>query len=395
MLAAGAPGGYLRSMKPTTILMYFALFVSLTSCAGAEPRPRGDRDVGTYRSREEEFRLVQLVSDLDHPWALAFVSGGDMLITERSGTLWLFDGETLTRVSGIPSVAQVGQGGLLDVVLHPDFAANDLVYLSYTAAYDGGYGTVVMRARLSGAALVDAEEVFRTDLAGSGGFHFGSRLAFDEEGYLYVSLGERHNRPRAQDLSDQAGSILRLDDDGSVPDDNPFVGVPGAAPEIFSYGHRNPQGLALNPFTGEIWEIEHGPQGGDELNIIHAGSDYGWPVITYGVEYGSGAPIGEGTSKPGVEEPVTYWVPTSIAPSGMTFYTGGSFPGWRGDLFIGALAGQHLRRLEIDGERVTAQELLLQGVVGRVRDVRQGPDGDLYILTDEANGGLYRLEPVE
>lgn len=374
--------------------MYIALAASLASCAGAEPVVQPDREIGRYSSEAADFRLVQLLADIDHPWALAFLPDGDMLISERSGTLWLFDGRVLVPVSGSPGVAQVGQGGLLDIAIHPDFEMNNLVYLSYADAYDGGYGTVVARAQLSGSSLTGMEEVFRTGKASSGGHHFGSRLAFDNDGRLYVTLGERGSRDRAQDLSDQAGSILRLNDDGSIPGDNPFVGVAGAAPEIFTYGHRNAQGLALNPTSGEIWAHEHGPQGGDEINIIASGSNYGWPIITYGAEYGSGDPIGDGTSAPGMEQPVTYWIP-SIAPSGMAFYTGSAFPNWNGDLFVGALAGQHLRRVELDGDRVVSEEVLLRGLVGRVRDVRVGPDGFIYIVTDEDNGGLYRLEPLE
>jgi aldose sugar dehydrogenase len=374
--------------------MYMALAASLASCAGAEPVVQPDREIGRYSTEEADFRLVQLLADIDHPWALAFLPDGDMLISERSGTLWLFDGQVLVPVSGSPGVAQVGQGGLLDIAIHPDFETNNLVYLSYSDAYDGGYGTVVARAQLSGSSLTGMEEVFRTGKASSGGHHFGSRLAFDNDGRLYVTLGERGSRDRAQDLSDQAGSILRLNDDGSIPGDNPFVGVAGAAPEIFTYGHRNAQGLALNPTSGEIWAHEHGPQGGDEINIIASGSNYGWPIITYGAEYGSGDPIGDGTSAPGMEQPVTYWIP-SIAPSGMAFYTGSAFPNWNGDLFVGALAGQHLRRVELDGDRVVSEEVLLRGLVGRVRDVRVGPDGFIYIVTDEDNGGLYRLEPLE
>ena len=374
--------------------MYIALATSLASCAGAEPVVQPDREMGQYSSEEVDFRLVQLLADIDHPWALAFLPDGDMLISERSGTLWLFDGQVLVPVSGSPDVAQVGQGGLLDIAIHPDFETNGLVYLSYADAYDGGYGTVVARAQLSGSSLTAMEEVFRTGKASSGGLHFGSRLAFDNDGRLYVTLGERGSRDRAQDLSDQAGSILRLNDDGSIPSDNPFVGVAGAAPEIFSYGHRNAQGLALHPVSGAIWAHEHGPQGGDEINIIASGNNYGWPIITYGAEYGSGDFIGEGTSAPGMEQPITYWVP-SIAPSGMAFYSGNAFASWNGDLFVGALAGQHLRRIKLDGDTVVSEEVLLRGVVGRVRDVRVGPDGFVYLVTDEDNGGLYRLEPVE
>jgi glucose/arabinose dehydrogenase len=225
-------------------------------------------------------------------------------------------------------------------------------------------------------------------------YNFGSRLLFDRAGKLYVTVGDRSERERAQRLDDDLGKIVRLHDDGRVPDDNPFRGRPAARPEIFSYGHRNPQGLALHPETGVIWEHEHGPLGGDEVNLMRAGANYGWPVVTYGREYETGDPIGEGTSKAGMESPIYYWVPLSIAPSGMTFYEGTAFPGWRGNLFIGALQGQALVRLELDGQRVVREERLLRHVLGRIRDVRSGPDGFLYLLSDSSRGALARLEPV-
>jgi aldose sugar dehydrogenase len=225
-----------------------------------------------------------------------------------------------------------------------------------------------------------------------GGRHFGSRLGFDRDGYLFVTLGERGQDERAQDLGALAGKVVRLHPDGSVPDDNPFVGRNDAAPEIFSYGHRNPQGLAVHPETGAVWVEEHGPRGGDEVNVVRAGANYGWPVITYGRAY-SGLPMGEGSEKEGMEQPLHYWVP-SISPSGMAFYGGDAFPAWQGDLFVGALSGELLARLELDGEQVVAEERLLEGVLGRIRDVRVGPDGYLYLLTDYADGALVRLEPA-
>jgi glucose/arabinose dehydrogenase len=351
---------------------------------------------GVESSEQADFRVVTLAQGLDHPWGMAFLPGGGILITERSGRLRLFeDGKLQPKaIPGSPEITARGQGGLLDVALHPDFAENRLVYLSYAGAGPGGAGTEVARARFDGNALVDLEAIFRAEPKTPGGAHYGSRLAFDRQGRLYISLGDRRNyMQEAQNPANHLGSIIRLEDDGEIPGDNPFLGVEGARPEIFSYGHRNVQGLALNPASGEIWAHEHGPRGGDEVNILKAGANYGWPAITYGIDY-SGAIISDKTEASGMEQPVVYWVP-SIAPSGMTFYDGDLFPQWKGDLFVGALAGRHLRRLELEGDRVTGQEELLTGLRERIRDVRSGPDGYLYLLTDSRNGRLIRLEPTE
>ncbi len=345
-------------------------------------------------SEQAAFHVVTLARGLDHPWGMAFLPGGGILITERTGQLRLVkDGKLQTKaIPGAPQVAARGQGGLLDVTLHPDFAENRLVYLSYAGAGPGGAGTEVARARFDGNALDDLEVIFRAEPKTPGGAHYGSRLAFDRSGRLYISLGDRRNyMQEAQNPANHLGSIIRLEDDGAIPGDNPFLGVESIRPEIFSYGHRNVQGLALNPASGEVWAHEHGPRGGDEVNILKAGANYGWPAITYGVDY-SGAIISDKTEAPGMEQPVVYWVP-SIAPSGMTFYDGDLFPQWKGDLFVGALAGRHLRRLELAGGEVTGQEELLTGLRERIRDVRSGPDGYLYLLTDSRNGRLIRLEP--
>jgi glucose/arabinose dehydrogenase len=328
---------------------------------------------------------------------VAFLPDGRFLVTEREGRLRLIEADGRLRsapVAGLPAeVHQHGQGGLLDVALHPDFARNHLVYFSYAERGRGGYGTTVARARFEDDALHDTEVLFRMALKSRQGRHFGSRLVFDREGHLFITLGDRGDRPRAQDLNDHAGSLIRLSADGSVPDDNPFIDTPGALPEIFSYGHRNMQGATLNPFTGRLWTHEHGPQGGDEINVPEAGVNHGWPVITYGVNYGIGTQIGEGTAKPGMAQPLYYWVP-SIAPSGMTFYDGPHFPGWQGDLFVGSLKFRLLVRLEIEDDRVVHEERMLAGEFGRIRDVRQGPDGLIYLLTDESNGQLLRLVPA-
>ena len=341
------------------------------------------------------FRAVTATEGLEYPWGLAFLPDGKMLVTERPGRLRLVgaDGRLDPRpIGGVPAVAAVGQGGLLDVALHPDFARNSWIYLSYAAHGPGGYGTEVARARLEGHALRDLKVVFSMRPKTTTGHHFGSRLVFDRQGYLYVTLGDRGEMDRAQRLDDHAGSVIRLHDDGRVPADNPFVAVPNALPEKFTLGNRNIQGAALHPGTGLLWAHEHGPQGGDEINIIRAGTNYGWPVITYGRNYGSGTPIGEGTRKAGMVQPLLQWTP-SIAPSGMAFYTGDKFPAWRGDLFVGALRGQMLVRLELDGERIVREERLLENKVGRIRDVRNGPDGFLYLLIDDPHGRIVRLEP--
>ena len=290
-----------------------------------------------------------------------------------------------------------GQGGLLDVALHPAFADNGWVYLSYAGAGEGGVGTEVARGRwvsdAAGNRLEALQVIYRQAPKSSGGQHFGSRLVFGRDGLLYISQGDRGEMARAQRLDDLAGKLVRVNDDGRVPADNPWQGVAGARPEIFSVGHRNIQGAALHPLSGALWTHEHGPQGGDEINVARRGLNYGWPVITYGVNYVIGTRIGVGSERAGLEQPVHQWTP-SIAPSGMAFYTGERFPGWRGNLFVGALKYQMLVRLELDGERVVHEERLLVGREGRIRDVRAGPDGFIYLLTDAPDGKLLRLEPA-
>jgi aldose sugar dehydrogenase len=349
---------------------------------------------GPIASEQATFGLATVVSGLEHPWGMAFLPGADILITERPGRLRMVRDGVLdpAPIAGMPEVYASGQGGLLDVALDPDFASNRVIYLSYAAAGDGGNSTRVARARLGDGRLEDLTVIFVAEPLVRSSKHFGSRLVFDLQGHLLITVGERGQPDRAQDLGDHNGSVIRLYPDGSVPEDNPFVGVAGARPEIFSYGHRNAQGLAIHPETGVPWLHEHGARGGDEVNVVRPGVNYGWPAITYGIDY-SGAPIGEGTHKEGMAQPLHYWVP-SIAPSGMAFYDGDAFPEWRGDLFVGALRSEFLARLELDGEQVVAEERLLEGALGRIRDVAVGPDGFLYLLTDESDGGLYRLEPA-
>jgi len=341
-----------------------------------------------------QFKVVKLVEGLEYPWSLAFLPDGRMLVTEKPGRLRIISGGKLEPrpVDGLPQVTVHGQGGLQDVVLHPDFPKNGLVYLSYAERGEDGVGTALARGRLRGNAIEKVEVLFRQSPKGTRGQHFGGRIVFDRAGYLYLTLGDRGEMERAQRPDDHAGSVIRLHDDGRVPKDNPFAGRAGWKPEKYTLGNRNMQGAALHPQSGMLWTHEHGPQGGDEINVIRAGVNYGWPVITYGVQYVIGTRIGEGTRKEGMAQPLHYWVP-SIAPSGMAFYSGDKFPRWKGNLFVGALRDQMLVRLELDGEKVTQEERLLKGVIGRIRDVRSGPDGYLYLLTDSSNGLLVRLEP--
>ena len=372
-----------------SMLLRAALALALALCPGLTPAQ-------AIKTQEHALRVVRIVEGLEHPWSLAFLPDGRMLVTERPGRLRVVgkDGRLDPQpVAGLPPVAATGQGGLLDVALHPRFAENGLVYLSFTARGEGGVGTEVARGRLVAHRLENVQVIFRQHPRGGTGRHFGSRLVFDREGLLYVTLGDRGEQDRAQRPDDHAGSVIRLHDDGRVPRDNPFAGKPGWKPEKFTLGNRNMQGAALHPQTGLLWTHEHGPQGGDEVNVIRAGVNYGWPVITYGVNYGIGTRIGEGTHKAGMAQPLHHWVP-SIAPSGMAFYAGDRFPAWRGDLFVGALRDQMLVRLKLDGEKVVREERMLKNILGRIRDVRSGPDGYLYLLTDESNGVLARLEPV-
>jgi aldose sugar dehydrogenase len=336
---------------------------------------------------------VTVASGLQNPWGLAFLPGGDILVTERPGRIRLIRGGELRQapVAGAPTAVAGGQGGMLDIALHPDFEANGLVYVAYSKEVEGGRTTAVARARWTGDALEGTEDVFVADAIG-GGRHFGSRIAFDPAGYMYVTVGDRGEMNRAQDLSDHAGTTIRLHDDGRVPADNPFVGRDDARDEIYTWGNRNAQGIAIHPETGAVWQNEHGPQGGDEVNLIRAGLNYGWPVITHGIGY-RGETIAQDTARAGMEQAVLHWTP-SIAVSGMDFYTGDRFPGWQGNAFVGALRQAHVRRLVLEGDRIVHQEELLADLGQRIREVKEGPDGYLYLLTDERDGALLRLEPA-
>ena len=333
---------------------------------------------------------------LVHPWALTFLPDGRMLVTERPGRMRIVttDGELSNPIEGVPEVFAQGQGGLLDVVLAPDFDSTGTIYFSYAEPREGGRnGTAVARARLvegNGAPrLEELQVIFRQQPSYQANVHFGSRIVIAPDGNLFVTLGERFQMQYAQDLSRHWGKVVRISPDGSVPQDNPFVGREDARPEIWSYGNRNPQAAALHPETGELWIVDHGPRGGDEVNVVRKGLNYGWPVINYGRHY-SGQDIPE--EREGMEQPLYYWDP-SIAPSGMAFYTSDRAPQWRGNLFVGALAGRHLARLVLDGEEVTAEEQLLTDLNERIRDVEQGPDGAIYVAIDSANGRIVRVTP--
>ncbi len=358
-----------------------------------------------FQSEHLEYRVVTVADGLEHPWSIAFLPNGDMLVTERPGRLRVVRNGMLLPdpIEGVPQVRARGQGGLLEVLPHPDFESNQLIYLSFSKPNEAGEGTTaVVRGRLEGNRLSGVEEIFEARAWSRAGAHFGSKLVFDSEGYLFITVGDRGARPAgvleshpSQDRSNHQGTVIRLHDDGRIPSNNPFVGRSGMRPEIWSYGHRNPQGLAIHPETGDLWETEHGPQGGDELNLIRPGLNYGWPVTGYGVNYGADRiPIHESTHRDGMEQPVHYWVP-SIATSGLMFYTGDRFKNWKGSLFVGGLAGQQIARLTLDGCQVVAEEKLVEGL-GRIRDIRQGPDGYIYLAIDARRGGqtaVVRLEP--
>lgn len=342
-------------------------------------------------------RLETVAEGLSYPWSVAFLPGGGFLITERDGVLKHVDPSGDQRVvEGTPEVFAQGQGGLLDVVLSPDFEADGRVFMTFSQGSPEGAGTSLFRARLAqtadgGYALEDGETVFAGNNKAYGGRHFGSRLAFAPDGNLFMTLGDRGDGPRAQDPSDHAGSVLRLTPDGKPAPGNPFLDRDGTRPEIWSIGHRNPQSAAVHPETGILWTVEHGARGGDEVNIPQAGRNYGWPVISYGRHY-SGGKIGEGTEKEGMEQPIHYWDP-SIAPSGMAFVTSARYPDWQGSLLVGALRGQHLARLTLEGDKLSGEEQLLTDLGERIRDVRQGPNGFIYVLTDSDDGRLIRLLP--
>lgn len=347
-------------------------------------------------SELHKLRVTTVAAGLEHPWSVAFLPDGKFLVTERPGRMRIVDatGNVSAPLQGVPKVAAVGQGGLLDVALAPDFPQSRWIYFSYAEPRDGGNGTSVARAKLGARGLTDLEVIFRQKPAVDSQGHFGSRLVFARNGSLFVTLGERQQKPfavRAQDLETHFGKIVHLQPAGGAAKDNPFLLVPGAQPEIWSYGHRNVQGAALHPDTGELWVTEHGPKGGDELNHVKPGANYGWPLVTYGIAY-NGDKVGVGQEREGIEKPVYYWVP-SIGTSGLTFYTGNRFPKWRGQMFAGGLYGM-VERLQLEGDKVVHKERL-EPVNQRIRDVRSGPDGLLYVLTDSPKGELIVISPAD
>jgi glucose/arabinose dehydrogenase len=351
------------------------------------------------RSAAGDLKVETVARGLTHPWGLAFLPDGRMLVTERPGRIRIVarDGTLSPPIAGVPAVRAAGQSGMHDIVPDRDYAQNRTIYFCYAEPSGDGSFIALTRARLADdetPRIEDVETIFRQEGPVSRGNHNGCRIVQTPDRNLFVTLGDHYTyREEAQNLGNHLGKIARIRPDGTAPPDNPFVGRPNAKPEIWSYGHRNAQGAALHPQTGKLWMHEHGPQGGDEINVIEKGKNYGWPVIGYGVDYGGGK-IHERTHQAGMEQPIKYWVP-SIAPSGMAFYTGDLFPAWKGNLFLGALAGKMVERLELDGERVTREERLLTNLGERIRDIRQGPDGALWLLTDSPNGRILRLTPVK
>jgi glucose/arabinose dehydrogenase len=337
-----------------------------------------------------------VLKGLQDPWAVAFLPDGRWLVTQKGGQLLIAstDGKQSTPLAGLPVISVTGQCGLLDVVLDPQFASNQRIFFTFAEPGEGGNSTAVGRARLVNDKLEDVRTIFVQKPKIKSGAHCGSRIVFDGKGHLWVGLGDRFSeKDRVQDLGNHLGKVIRIDADGRAPADNPFVGRDGALPEIWSLGHRNIQGAAAHPGTGELWASEHGPQGGDEVNRVQRGLNYGWPLVTYGRNYGTGTRIGEEGPKPGFEQPLRHWVPLSVAPSGLAFVTSDRYPAWKGNLLMGTLRGQALIRLTLDGNRITGEERLLENLARRIRDVRQAPDGWIYVLTDGSDAQLLRLKP--
>ena len=377
-------------MRRTLTALLAAAALSAPAFAQAE-------DGLVIESEQAEFRIELLTEGLDYPWDMEFLPGGAILVSERSGQLRVFEDGALrdAAVDGLPDIHVERQGGLLGLALHPDFEENRWVYFSYAAGSSASNATTLGRGRLNAdmTALTDVEELFQVNFRKQRGFHFGGRISFLEDGTLLLALGDGGGyRDEAQNRENHIGTIVRLDDDGSLPFDNPWLTTDGVRPEIWSWGHRNIQGMAINPETGSVWAHEHGARGGDEINVIEPTLNYGWPAVTYGINY-DGSVISDETHGEGFTQPIWYWVP-SIAPSGMDFYTGDAFPRWNGDVFVGALAGAMLVRYEVEGDRVISEEEMLTELGVRIRAVRTGPDGALYILTDDENGQMFRLVPA-
>ncbi|MFD2204642.1 PQQ-dependent sugar dehydrogenase [Kiloniella antarctica] len=382
---------HLHKIKFLLSIISLALGCSIPPLTGFA---KANEIIERFTSEKITFKLHRLTKNLDHPWGMAFLPDDRLLITERNGKLKIFDGSSLKEITltDFPDIYTRGQGGLLDVTPHPNFSENNLIYFTYSHPLSSGSTTALAQAKLQGNVLSNSQILFIAKTRSDTSHHYGSRIKFDRQGFLFMTVGDRGQRHNAQRLDLHAGKILRLTENGKPAPGNPFVNHSNALPEIYSFGHRNPQGLSLNPATGDIWLSEHGPRGGDELNIIQSGKNYGWPIITYGKEYIGGS-IGQGTHHPNMSQPIHQWTP-SIAPAGITFYTGEAFPSWQGNLFTSALKFKLLVRQEIKNNKVVLEERLLEGEVGRIRAVTQGPDGLLYLISDESDGALYRLSPL-
>lgn len=381
-------------MKKNTILG-LGIVLTLVAMTVSGREAGASRRSADPKNGAANLKLDTVVTGLKMPWAMAFLPDGRILVTERTGELRLVEDGKLnpTPVKGVPKVIYKGQGGLLDVVLHPDYEKNGWIYISYSAPgkrRKGGANTALLRGKLRNGELVEQQKLFKAKPDPVGGNHFAGRIAFDKKGHVFLTVGERGQKEKAQDLTTHQGKVIRLNEDGSIPDDNPFVGKKSKSlPEIYSYGHRNMQGLAIHPVTGAIWEHEHGPQGGDEVNIVEKGKNYGWPLITFGVNYDDSI-ISKDTAQAGMEQPVIYWKP-SIAPCGMTFVHSDKFKDWEGDLIVGSLKFAYLKHCVVKGNKIVSQETLFEGI-GRVRDVRQGPDGYIYVVL-ENSGKIVRITP--
>lgn len=371
-------------MKKLALYTYFFVVLLFEACGQST-------DKNIKKPVTNSFTEVLVVDGIQNPWGMAFLPNGSILTTEKAGKLFLFEKGIKTEIGNLPDIYVRGQGGFMDVELHPDYPKNSWIYFSFSSSEgkgDGGH-TAILRAKIEGTQLTNKKILYKGSPNTKKGQHWGSRITFDNNGYLYFSIGDRGNRDvNPQDITKDGGKIYRIHDDGRIPDDNPFVDRKGAKTAIYSYGHRNPQGLIKNPFNGEIWNHEHGPRGGDEINIIKKGKNYGWPIITYGINY-VGTKITDETSRPNMEQPLHYWVP-SIAPSGMAFVSSNKYPDWEGNLLVGSLAFQYLERLELKDNKVVYREKLMDGI-GRVRSVRQAPDGFIYVGVE--GKGIYRLEP--
>lgn len=373
-------------MKKFTVVYILFFSVVFLSC-DAQVKPN---DI-TIKDEVKNYTLEKVVSDIPIPWGMTWLPDGSMLVTEKSGILYQVINGTKTEIKNMPKVYNRGQGGLLDIALHPDYTKNGWIYITYAAAEGEGEGgnTKLIRAKLLDGSLTQIESLYKASPNSTKGQHFGSRIVFDNEGYLYFSIGERgNNKDNPQDITRDCGKIYRLNDDGTIPKDNPFVGQADAKEAIYTYGNRNPQGMAKHPETGEIWAHEHGPKGGDEINIIKKGANYGWAVVTYGIDY-DGSTISTETEKPGIENPIYYWLP-SIAPSGMAFVTGDRYPDWKGHLVVGSLKFQYLELVKLKGKEVIERQKIATDI-GRIRNVAQGPDGFIYIAVE--GKGILKIIP--